>query len=87
MMPCEAAEFTHEQVRARVVGSIEEDMPALLERIRGEYREMPGLKLTPAQAQRLWGVSPERCAATLGRLVEERFLRVTPDGSFMRNRS
>ena len=66
---------------------VEENPPALLERIRGEYREMPDLKLTPAQAQRLWGISPKRCAATLRRLIEERFLRATPDGSFMRNRS
>ena len=28
----------------------------LLGRIRGEYLEMPGLKLTLAQAQRLWGL-------------------------------
>ena len=28
----------------------------VLQRIQGEYLEMPGLRLTPAQAQRLWGL-------------------------------
>jgi hypothetical protein len=27
-----------------------------LRRVKGEYLEMPGLRLTPAQAQRLWGL-------------------------------
>lgn len=33
--------------------------PALTERIRGEFLEMPGLKLTTAQACRLWNLTPE----------------------------
>ena len=40
-----------------VVESSTVDFPvsaALLQRIRGEYSEMPGLRLTVAQAQRLW---------------------------------
>jgi hypothetical protein len=30
-------------------------------RIRAEYAEMPGLKLTAAQAQRLWGLDRQSC--------------------------
>lgn len=56
----------------------------LLQRIQGEFREMPGLRLTPAQAQRLWGLDRDRCAALLGALVDTRFLARTADGAFVR---
>ena len=32
---------------------------ALVHRVRGEFLEMPGLRLTRAQAQRLWGLDEE----------------------------
>jgi hypothetical protein len=53
-----------------------------LRRVKGEYLEMPGLRLTPAQAQRLWGLDRESCEALLGALVDARFLCKTPDGAF-----
>ncbi|MBI1872352.1 MAG: hypothetical protein HYZ58_10620 [Acidobacteria bacterium] len=56
----------------------------LLQRIQGEFREMPGLRLTPAQAQRLWGLDRARCDALLGALVDARFLARTHDGAFVR---
>src|SRR4051794_20778849 len=31
------------------------------DRIRGEYTEMPGMRLTVAQVQRLCGLSPDTC--------------------------
>jgi len=55
-----------------------------LRRVKGEYLEMPGLRLTPAQAQRLWGLDREACDALLGALVDTRFLYRTRDGAFMR---
>ena len=54
-----------------------------LNRIRGEYREMPGLNLTPAQMQRLWGFEPHICAALVGSLVAARVLRCTSQGSYV----
>jgi hypothetical protein len=39
-------------------------------RIRGEFREMPGLTLTLAQATRLFSVDPARCEGVLVTLVE-----------------
>jgi hypothetical protein len=48
----------------------------LLERIRGEFNEMPGLRLTLSQAQRLWGLDACVCQASLRRLVDARFLTV-----------
>jgi hypothetical protein len=55
-----------------------------LRRVKGEYLEMPGLRLTPAQAQRLWGLDREACDALLGALVDTKFLYRTRDGAFMR---
>lgn len=53
-------------------------------RVEGEYRDMPGLKLTEAQAQRLLGIDCEMCAAVLSTLVERRFLRRTANGLYVR---
>ena len=61
-------------------------MPAfdlLATRIRGEYQEMPGLKLTLPQACRLWQLDANTCEAVLRRLVDERFLRCMADGSYV----
>ena len=49
-------------------------LAALLQRVREQYREMPGLKLTKPQAMRLFGVAPSVCAAMLRALVMENFL-------------
>jgi hypothetical protein len=57
-----------------------------LRRVRGEYLEMPGLRLTPAQAQRLWGLDRESCQVLLGALVDAKFLYKTRDGAFSLNR-
>jgi hypothetical protein len=56
----------------------------VLQRIQGEYVEMPGLSLTAAQAQRLWGLERDVCDALLGALVDAKFLSQTRDGAFVR---
>jgi Fic family protein len=56
----------------------------VLQRIQGEYVEMPGLRLTAAQAQRLWGLDRATCEKLLKVLVNDNFLSVTRDGSFVR---
>ena len=56
----------------------------VLRRVRGEYIEMPGLRLTTAQAQRLWGLDRASCDALLGALVDAKFLSRTRDGAFVR---
>jgi hypothetical protein len=53
-------------------------------RIRAEYLEMPGLKLTPRQAQRLMGLDSESCVRSLASLVSVGFLVRTRDGAFVR---
>jgi hypothetical protein len=54
-----------------------EDMSTTLSRIRGEYHEMPGLKLTVAQAARLWHVEEKRIQQMLDVLVADGLLRRT----------
>ena len=44
-------------------------------RIHAEYQEMPGLKLTLAQASRLFNLEPGRCAKALNALVDGGVLR------------
>lgn len=56
----------------------------ILARIRGEYREMPGLSLKAAQVQRLCGVEREACKHVLDALVEENFLLLKSDGIYAR---
>ncbi len=53
-------------------------------RIRGEYLEMPGLRLTLRQAERLCGVDPTTCKQVFDALTEEKFLSVKPDGTYVR---
>lgn len=56
----------------------------LLQRVQSEYREMPGLKLTEAQARRLWDLDGNTCSLVLTTLLEQRFLRRTPRGTYVR---
>ncbi len=56
----------------------------LLLRIRGEYLEMPGLRLTAEQAQRLWALDLHTCRSLLEALVEAKFLGRTRDGKYFR---
>lgn len=53
----------------------------VVQRIRGEFLEMPGLR---EQARRLWRFDETACDAVLGALVDARFLSKTRDGAFVR---
>jgi hypothetical protein len=53
----------------------------VIQRIREEFREMPGLRLTPAQATRLWGLELDTCRAVIDALVADAYLRWTPAGA------
>ena len=55
--------------------------------IRGEFLEIPGLRLTSEQVQRLWGLHRDVCAAVLEDLLHQRFLQLTADGHYVRTRS
>lgn len=57
---------------------------ALELRIRGEYREMPGLRLKPEQAMRLWDLDRTTCQQALDDLVREGFLQRDGTGRYAR---
>ena len=74
---------THErssapQTRAASAASV------LLQRIQNEYREMPGLILTEDQARRLWAIDSTTCRRVLAALMEQRFLKRTAAGAYVR---
>jgi hypothetical protein len=54
-----------------------------LDRIRSEHLEMPGLKLTAAQASRFWHLNPADSRLLLDRLVDAQVLLRTPDGHYV----
>jgi len=56
----------------------------MLCRVCSEYLEMPGLRLTRRQAQRLWGLDEATCAQLLEFLVESKFLGRSGTDSYVR---
>ena len=52
--------------------------------IRGEFLEIPGLRLTRDQIQRLWDLRRDDCSTVLEELLDQGFLRATADGSYVR---
>jgi hypothetical protein len=58
--------------------------PSIIERVRGEFMEMPGLQLTVTQAARLWGLDLASCRNVVDVLVESAFLRWTESGKIVR---
>jgi hypothetical protein len=60
------------------------EIEPIVARIREEFREMPGLRLTPAQATRLWGLETDTCRKVIDQLVAAAFLRWTAAGAVTR---
>jgi hypothetical protein len=58
-------------------------VPALIERIRSEYLALPGLKLSEAQARRLWPATDDALHAAIAALIDEGFLRYLPSGTYV----
>jgi len=56
----------------------------MLTRICAEFLEMPGLRLTRRQAERLWGIEEETCAHLLDALLEAGFLQRTRNETYTR---
>jgi hypothetical protein len=59
-------------------------LQAVIQHMRGEFLESPGLRLTRWQIQRLWNLDPEDCRAAVQQLLDARFLREERDGTFGR---
>ena len=50
---------------------------SVIDRVRAEFVEMPGLELTLPQAVRLWGLGADDCRHVLDSLADAGFLRWT----------
>ena len=59
-----------------------EDMAALVLRFAGEFRDMPGLRLTLRQAARLFGVESDIASAVLEELRRAAVLALSNDGRY-----
>jgi hypothetical protein len=55
-----------------------------LQLIRAEYLEIPGLRLTRRQVQRLWGLDEVTTDALLSALEDVKFLRRTHRDAYVR---
>ena len=65
-------------------GVPEEKFMRLFQRVRGEFLEMPGLRLAPAQAARLLAIDPRLSESILDALVADGFLSRTRSGAYSR---
>lgn len=55
-----------------------------IDRIKSEYREMPGLHLTFDQMLRLWRLDRSTCRTLVEKLIDAQFLTTTQDGRYVR---
>jgi hypothetical protein len=59
-------------------------LASVVERVRAEFVEMPGLELTLPQAVRLWGLGVDDCRHVLDSLTDAGFLKWTPRRTVVR---
>ncbi len=59
-------------------------IPALIDRARAEFMEMPGLALTLPQAARLWNLGLDDCRSVINALIDGGFLRWTEGNTLVR---
>jgi len=52
--------------------------------VKGEYCEMPGLRLSKLQARRLWGLDSATCDAVLDHLELSKFLKRTAQDTYVK---
>lgn len=67
-----------------IAALLERDLTPWRDLVRADYDEMPGMRLTLRQGQRLWSVDAETCQKILQSLVETRYLVRTPEGKYCR---
>lgn len=72
------------EVKCTVVAPEDPFDAGLVDRVLGEYREMPGLALTIDQARRLWGYDAVTCRRIADVLVDRRILRWSREGRLIR---
>ena len=62
----------------------EDDITSVLHRVRSEFLEMPGLRLTTAQAARLWALDRSTSERILDGLTAAGFLLRNREGAYVR---
>ena len=62
----------------------EDGITPILHRVRSEFLEMPGLRLTPAQAARLWALDRATSERILDGLTAAGFLARNREGAYVR---
>ncbi len=63
---------------------VHDDLAPLFHRVRGEFLEMPCLRLTLAQAARLWALDHSTSEKILAGLTSSGFLARTSEGAYAR---
>lgn len=56
----------------------------IMQRVRTEYEEMPGLSVTVAQASRLWNIDATTAREVLNAMVDVGYLSAGPRGFTLR---
>ena len=57
----------------------------VMQRVRAEFTDCPGLRLTRPQAQRVWDLDSQTCSVLLDVLESSRFLKRTVEGVYGRS--
>ena len=70
--------------QAEASAQADEGITLLLHRVRSEFLEMPGLRLTPAQAARLWAIDRRTSERILDGLTAAGFLLKNREGAYLR---
>lgn len=60
---------------------------ATVRRVRGEFEEMPCLRVSMEQATSLFGLPDHVCRGVLSRLEHDGFLGRTPGGEYVRQKT
>ena len=76
--------MTHLELPLAARAQHDDRITRLLYRVRSEFLEMPGLRLTSAQASRLWALDRPTSERILDGLTTEGFLLKTREGAYLR---
>lgn len=71
------------QASMTMTALLDDSITRLLTRIRGEFLEMPGLRLTSAQAARLWALDRRTSERILDGLTTAGFLLRSREGAYL----
>ena len=66
------------------MANVRDPLDTAIDRIKSEFREMPGLHLTFEQMLRLWRLDRTTCRTLVEKLVDAQFLKTTRDGRYVR---